>query len=113
MNPECRRCGVELIDENWSLSDRKCDNRICKECHHNSITKMKENTPSELKAMREERRKKMKEYVSGADTAHTLSCLISSGDLEKIDWLIISGIYLSRGDILRTALRNIIRECGE
>jgi len=31
-NPICRRCGVELNDENWHPSNRKKRDCICKEC---------------------------------------------------------------------------------
>jgi len=51
--------------------------------------------------------------LTDADIYYVVSCRISRGDAEKLDNLVETGKYLNRSDILRTALRNALDECGD
>lgn len=116
MTPECRRCGVELTDENWYPSSQKVNDCLCAECNRKQSKKWRDNNPEKIKAMSMKYRQMIRvtkdELSPDESITYTLSCMIPIGDSKKIDALIESGMYLNRSDVLRTALRNLIRECG-
>lgn len=50
--PECRKCRTELTEENWYASERKENNRICKECDSTRAKEWRKAHPEKAKIYR-------------------------------------------------------------
>lgn len=113
MTPECKRCGVELTDENWYPSSKIVNNYICAECQRKHARKWREDNPEKLKTQRAKQKQNKKALTAIRAEDDIISDILPIGDLKEIDALVKSGRYLDRRDVLRTALRDIIRKYGE
>lgn len=51
--------------------------------------------------------------LTSAEVYYVVSCRIPHGDAKHLDDLVETGDYMNRSDVLRTALRNMLKECGE
>jgi len=60
-NKVCRVCDVELADENWSASQQKFGNYICKECAIEYAQLYREENPDKLREYQEANRDKLRE----------------------------------------------------
>jgi hypothetical protein len=62
---QCRKCKVNLTDENWPSSAQKERQYICKACHAKTTRKWEETHPEYIKNWRKTHPKYMTEYMKG------------------------------------------------
>ena len=57
-NPTCRKCGVELNDDNWFPSNQERNWYICKSCHNERVRRWRKANPEKVKVAQTHRDRK-------------------------------------------------------
>ena len=78
-NPICKKCGVELTDENWYQSDRSHPRYICKRCKSEQTKAQRAKNPERFKVSHEKsnRRLGIRSYKENKDCTHFLGVYIA------------------------------------
>ena len=91
-NPTCRKCDVELNDENWYPSLQKINSHICKSCNDKSVTQWRKANPEKARVIQIRHDRKRGERPMG----------------ENKECAAYLGVYVAEG-ILSQAFKNVQR----
>lgn len=85
-NPTCRRCGVELNDENWQPAGRKNRNYICKECRREQRCRWRAENPEKSKAIntKASRKRGARPHNENKECSQFLGCHVAERVLSHV-----------------------------